>query len=131
MTKRIDTVREWLLKTPAKDTEDRVFRLLALQEAGAVNNDINEAVVELVKTQRKDGGWGQLDKLDSDAYATGSALVALHQAKALATNDAVYQRGVAFLLKTQKPDGSWYVHSRSRPFQTYYESVLPYEKAQD
>ena len=28
-------VREWLAKTPAKDTEDRVFRLLALKEAGA------------------------------------------------------------------------------------------------
>ena len=32
---RRDAAREWLLKTPAKDTEDRVFRLLALKEAGA------------------------------------------------------------------------------------------------
>jgi squalene cyclase len=68
--------------------------------------------------------------MPSDAYATGTALVALHEAGGLRPGDAAYRRGVAFLLRTQRPDGSWFVQSRSRPFQPYYESGFPYEKDQ-
>jgi acetyl esterase/lipase len=128
--KRIDAARGWLLKTPAKDTEDRVFRLRGLQASGAADKDLQPAVQELLHVQRKDGGWAQTDALDSDAYATGSALVALHQAGGLSVSDSVYQRGVAFLLKDQHADGSWFVHSRSKPFQTYYESGFPHGKDQ-
>jgi hypothetical protein len=81
---------------------------------------------ELARTQRADGGWGQLDNLDSDAYATGSALVALHLAGGLSTQSGVYQRGLGFLLKSQREDGSWLVKSRSKPFQPYYESGFPH-----
>jgi hypothetical protein len=127
---RIDTVRRWLRDTTPKDTEDRVFRLLALGEAGVPDREIHSAARDLLKTQRDDGGWGQLASLPSDAYATGSALVALHRAGRVAASDPAYQRGVAYLLKTQLPDGSWLVHSRSRPFQTYYESGFPHGKNQ-
>src|SRR5262249_25063360 len=114
--KRVETVRGWLLKTPAKDTEDRVFRLRALRAAGAEESDLRPAVEELAQSQRPDGGWRQTDALESDAYATGTALTALHEAGGLAADDPVYQRGLAFLLKTQKDDGSWLVRSRSKPF---------------
>ena len=68
--------------------------------------------------------------MDSDAYATGSVLVALHEAGGLSVSDLVYQRGVAFLVKIQQADGSWLVRLRSRPFQTYYESGFPHGKDQ-
>jgi uncharacterized protein (TIGR03067 family) len=68
--------------------------------------------------------------MDSDAYATGTALVALHQAGSLPTTDPAYRRGVAFLLKTQQEDGSWLVRSRSKPLQPYYESGFPHGKDQ-
>jgi hypothetical protein len=128
--KRIAAVRPWLLETSAKDTEDRVFRLWALQAAGAEEKDVQAAVQELVQTQNKDGGWKQTEELESDAYATGSALVALHETGHMAVSGAAYQRGVAFLLQTQRPDGSWLVHTRSRPVQTYYESGFPHGKDQ-
>jgi hypothetical protein len=128
--RRIDAARTWLLKTPARDTEDRVFRVLGLRAAGVLAVDLRPAVRELQGSQRSDGGWGQKDNMDSDAYATGSALVALHQAGGLAVSDPVYQRGIAFLLKAQQKDGSWLVRSRSRPFQTYYESGFPHGKDQ-
>jgi hypothetical protein len=128
--KRIDTVRGWLLQAQAKDTEDRVFRLLALQVAEAEPKELRLAAEELMRAQRKDGGWSQTDALDSDAYATGSALVALHHAGGLATSDPVYRRGVEFLLKELRDDGSWLVRSRSKPFQTYYESGFPHGKDQ-
>ncbi len=127
---RLEEVRPWLQKTAARDTEDRVFRLWALQVAEASAEDVQLAVEELVRTQRKDGGWGQTGTMASDAYATGSVLTVLHQAGGLKTTDPVYQRGVRFLLQTQLLDGSWLVRSRSRPFQTYYESGFPHGKDQ-
>jgi hypothetical protein len=132
--KRIDermrVVRSWLEKTPAKDTEDRVFRLWAMQRAGCATEKVKAAARELIEQQRKDGGWAQCDDMKSDAYATGTALAALHQAAGMATNDPVYQRGVKHLLATQLKDGSWHVRSRSEPFQTYFESGFPHGKDQ-
>ena len=127
---RFEKAQKWLLATPAKDTEDRVFRLRALKLAGADKDAIASAVKELAQSQRKDGGWSQNDKLDSDAYATGSALVTLHQVGGLPTKDDAYQRGVKFLLKTQLEDGSWHLKSRSKPFQTYFETGFPHGKDQ-
>jgi hypothetical protein len=130
IAKRVEAARGWLVKNPAKDTEDRVFRLLALKEAEAEAKDVAAAAWELVRTQRDDGGWAQLDNGSSDAYATGSALYALHAAGGLKPDSPAYRAGVAYLLKTQRADGSWYVKSRSKPFQPYYESGFPHEKDQ-
>jgi squalene cyclase len=97
---------------------------------GDRDKDVQAAADELAKMQRKDGGWAQLDNLESDPYATGSVLVALHKAGGLAAKEGVYQRGVAFLLEAQKEDGSWYIKSRSKPFQLYFESGFPHTKDQ-
>src|SRR5205085_10607284 len=118
--------RLWLRKTPAKDTEDRVFRLRALKLARAGNDAVQAAADELLKNQRADGGWGQTAAMDSDAYATGTALVALHESGGVETSHAPYQRGVKYLLEAQRPDGSWHVASRSKPFQLYFESGFPH-----
>ena len=67
--------------------------------------------------------------MESDAYATGSVLTALRTA-GVAVDDPAYRRGVAFLIRSQLPDGSWYVKSRSKPFQPYYESGFPHGKDQ-
>ena len=130
IARRTREVRSWLLKTPAKDTEDRVFRLWALRQAGAHPIEVHTAAQALLKSQRADGGWAQLDSMESDAYATGTALVALHEVVDLPTKDAIYQRGVRFLLKAQQGDGSWHIRSRSKPFQLYFESGFPHGKDQ-
>lgn len=127
---RVSLLRSWLKKTPARDTEDRVFRLWAMKRAGVEGRELNEATEALVRSQRSDGGWAQLDNLESDAYATGSVLVVLNQAGGMATNDPVYQRGLRYLLRTQLPDGSWHVRSRSKPFQLYFETGFPHGKDQ-
>lgn len=130
VVRRIEVVREWLRKTKAVDTEERVFRLYALQCAGANAAEIQGAVRELIETQQPDGGWAQVKDMTSDAYATGSVLTALHKAGGISTSDPAYARGVAYLLRTQNEDGSWLVVSRSKPFQTYYESGFPHDKNQ-
>jgi len=124
--RRIDQARRWLLENSPKETEDRVFRLWGLKLAGAATDRIHAAAAELLATQREDGGWSQTAELDSDAYATGTALVALHQAGGLGVAEPPYARGLKFLLRTQLEDGSWFVHSRSKPFQKYFESGFPH-----
>lgn len=83
------------------------------------------AAQSLAQAQRTDGGWSQLPTLESDAYATGQALVAL-QATGMKPTDPIYEGGAAFLLKTQLADGSWFVKSRVETFQPYFESGFPH-----
>jgi hypothetical protein len=139
----------WLLQAEPRETEDRVFRLWGLKHAGASAKDLAAAATDLLRTQRPDGGWCQLDApaepdkskdekgriaagppaayfLASDAYATGSALVALHQAGGMDADLPAFRRGLDFLIRSQRDDGSWFVKSRSHPFQTYFESGFPH-----
>jgi hypothetical protein len=64
--------------------------------------------------------------MESDAYATGEALYALHEGGGVPANDPAYRRGVEYLLKSQAKDGSWHVKTRSLPIQPYFESGFPY-----
>ncbi len=124
--KAIQRAIVWLKQARPKTNEDRAFQLLGLAWAGANEDAMKDAARDLLAEQRPDGGWRQHDSLTSDAYATGQALTALHEVGALAVTDATYKRGVAFLLSTQLEDGSWYVQSRSIPFQPYFESGFPH-----
>lgn len=127
---RITKARSWLLNTTPRNTEDRTFRLFGLFWAGAEHGDVEKAREELLAGQRDDGGWGQLPTLASDAYATGEAMVALHEAGGLPATDPAYERGRFFLLTTQAPDGSWFVPKRAMSVQTYVEAGYPYKNAQ-
>ena len=115
---RVEGARAWLRESKPKDTEDRVFRLRALAYLG---EDVKDVAKELLDTRRPDGGWAQLEGMESDAYATASVLAALPE---------VDQKGVAWLVAAQKPDGSWHVKTRSKPFQPYFESGFPHGKDQ-
>jgi hypothetical protein len=42
------------------------------------------------------------------------------------SSDAALRRGVEYLVKTQRDDGSWYVKSRAMKIQPYFESGFPY-----
>jgi len=124
--RHIERARSWLVRTTPTSNEERTFQLLGLGWAGASGKEIEKSAKGLLAEQRADGGWAQLSRLESDAYATGQALVALHQAGGLPLNDPAYRRGVRFLLKTQRDDGSWLVQSRSLPVQRYFESGFPH-----
>jgi hypothetical protein len=127
---RVAKAKKWLSEAKPKDTEDRVFQLLSLKVVSADPELISKAAENLLKTQRDDGGWSQLDNQPSDAYATGSALYALQQDGGLATDSPAYRKGLGYLLMTQREDGSWFVASRSKPFQPYFESGFPHGKDQ-
>ena len=113
------------MKNQPRTSEERNMRLLGMSWAGVDKKELQKAVRELAAEQRADGGWSQLPSLNSDAYATGETLVALHEA-GMSTNDAVYKRGVQFLLNTQQEDGSWFVRTRAIPLQPPSDSGFPY-----
>ena len=125
-SKRISRGRDWLLAFKPTSNTDECFRLLGLKWTDADPKLIDAQKAAILSHQREDGGWAPLDKLSSDAYATGLTLYALYHGGGLATADPAYERGVGYLLKTQLPDGSWHVKSRSFPFQTYFESGFPH-----
>jgi squalene cyclase len=124
--KAVDRARVWLTAAPAHATEERVFRLLGLSWAAASKAVIAQAARDLLAIQRDDGGWAQEERMASDAYATGQALVALRESGAVAPDNRAYRKGLEFLLRTQIEDGSWIVESRAVPIQAYFESGFPY-----
>jgi hypothetical protein len=122
---RIARAAHALASTEPVTLEDRVMQLLGLAWAGADSAKLQQFQKNLIALQRADGGWAQTQYLVSDAYATGTALHALHECGASPSSPA-YKKGVTFLLKTQATDGSWYVASRAPKFQPYFEGGFPY-----
>ena len=125
----IAAARSYLMKTPARTTQDAAFRVLGLVWTGAPSTAIHEARSNLLALQREDGGWGQLTTMASDAYATDQALFAL-KSGGVTPSDQAYRRGVGHLLRTQLPDGSWFVESRAVAFQPYRETGFPHGRSQ-
>jgi len=127
---RASAVRQWLASASAADTEDEVFRLRLAHELKLPSETLNGFVQELLSEQDAEGGWRQKQGMPPDAYATGSVLVALHEAGGVSCQHAAWQRALAFLLRTQRSDGSWHVQSRAKPIQDYFESGFPHGKDQ-
>lgn len=117
---------DWLKAAKPVTTEDRVFQVLGLIWSDGDKDAIRVAARALLDEQRPDGGWAQHSSLASDAYATGQSLFALQEAGQISIQDKECRNGVRFLMSTQLADGSWYVRSRSIPFQPYFESGFPH-----
>jgi ankyrin repeat protein len=121
----IQLAASWIAKTQPMNNEDRSWKVFGLAWSGKDKDATQKAVRDLLAVQRADGGWSDLASMESTAYATGKALVALHTA-GLPVSDAAYDRGVQFLLKTQLEDGSWYVRTRAMAFQPYFDAGFPH-----
>jgi hypothetical protein len=103
----------WLKESAAADgSQSLALRLLVLSRlAGPPERRV--LLGRLRERQNPDGGWSQIAGLPSDAYATGQALYAL-SAAGVPSSDPVVRRGLAYLLETQREDGSWLVHTRMK-----------------
>jgi ankyrin repeat protein len=127
---RTARAKAWLLKAQPSDTEDYTFRLFGLYWAGATPTQSRRAARDLLSLQRPDGGWAELPHMQTDAYSTGEALVALHEAGGVPVINAAWQRGVQYLLSSQDRHGSWHVHTRmlspAAVSPPYFESGFPY-----
>jgi len=91
---------------------------------------LQKMISSLKQLQLEDGGWGQTDEMQSDAYATGLIMTALLTVKPELIHQKWYLRGVDYLLEGQKKDGTWLVFTRSKPIQEYFESGFPHGEDQ-
>jgi ankyrin repeat protein len=132
-TAAIARARAFLESRKVQATEERAYQLIGLKWAGADRATLQRLARELKAAQRADGGWSPLAELDSDVYSTAQALVALREG-GVADLDAGWQRGIAFLLTAQRPDGSWRVSTRLRPpaplSPPYFDAGYPGERDQ-
>jgi ankyrin repeat protein len=123
--KRAARAANWLAAQTPVTTEDRVMQLLGLHWAGAHASTSDKRLRELLQLQRADGGWAQTPHLASDAYATGQVLYTLGELGRTGLESEM-RRASAFLARTQRDDGTWYVKSRAMKIQPYFESGFPY-----
>lgn len=121
--------KKWLFAAKINSQEDRNSQLSALLMLRGEKEKVAAVKAAILKAQRADGGWGQIDSMESDAYATGQTLWTLRH-MGTKSDDEEFRRGVAFLLKTQQDDGSWFVKTRAKPVQVFFDNGDPHGKSQ-
>lgn len=115
----------WLAKEkPTDTTQALAIRLFRDVRAGRSEKELQPAIGGLFARQNKDGGWGQLKDRESDAFATGQTLYFLRLAGVDSSRPEL-KRGVEFLMKTQKEDGSWPMKRRGHPGVTPSNNIWP------
>ena len=98
----------WMLRTPADSTEGIVGRLACFTQSRSPSfaTRRDEILVRLQEEQNPDGGWGLGKGKPSNAYSTGQVLWAMSAAGQGLKSPGV-AGGVAYLLSSRLPDGSW------------------------
>jgi hypothetical protein len=103
---------KWLAETKTdEDPQSIAIRLVLWKRLGRPAEEWQPLVRRITERQNADGGWSQAKDMASDAWATGQALYALANA-GLKPEEPVIRRAHAFLIKTQRDDGSWPMTSR-------------------
>jgi N-acyl-D-amino-acid deacylase len=122
--------REWLDQQPCELQEDLVFRLWGLKWFDGSAVERAKFIERIVKRQRDDGGWNAEGlTLASEAYSTGLTLFALLDNGTPAEMPAV-RRAAEYLAKSQHADGSWFVPTRAKPVQVFFDNGDPHGKSQ-
>src|SRR5439155_10601474 len=96
----------WLRAAKGDDElQSAALRLILWRRLGLPSTEWEPLVKKLRAAQNADGGWSQIKKAKSDAYATGQALYALAEASVKSDDESV-RKAQAFLAKTQRQDGA-------------------------
>lgn len=127
---RLEHAKKWMMQTTPQTNEERIYQILGLSWCNGDPGFIKKQAAGLLAKQQADGGWSQLESLPTDAYATGQSLYALNESGYLNTEDSSYKKGIAYLLNTQREDGSWKVQSRSYAVVPYVYSGFPHGENQ-
>jgi hypothetical protein len=116
----------WLAETKTDDDPQSIaMRLVLWRRLGRPAAECEPLVRHIQKRQNGDGGWSQAKDMPSDAWATGQALYALVQG-GNKLNESVIARAQAFLVRTQRADGSWPMTSRPvKPGGAGSKSLIP------
>jgi hypothetical protein len=117
---------QWLAnKDTDNDPQSIALRLVLWQRVGRPAEELEQLAKRIEARQNADGGWSQTDQMPSDAWATGQAIYALAHPGIKSDNPAI-SRARAFLIKTQREDGSWQMTSRpTKPGGEGSKSLIP------
>ncbi len=107
-----DKAVKWLAATKTDDDPQSVaMRLVLWKRLHRPDEECVSLSRRIIERQNADGGWSQAKGMASDAWATGQALYALAYAGMKAADPAIV-KAQAFLVETQRADGSWPMTSR-------------------
>src|SRR5207302_10698345 len=70
--------KRWILQAPLNGQEDKAFKLWGVELLDCAREERRSARAAVLAAQQKDGGWPQMEGMNSDAYATGQSLFELH-----------------------------------------------------
>src|SRR5580704_11869242 len=113
------------VRTPDDESMTALLPLVLWERLGRPAEQCEVLVVRIAERQNADGGWSQTRDMASDAWATGQALYALAHA-GIKPDDPVIAGAHAFLIKTQRDDGSWPMTSRPiKPGGEGSQSLIP------
>ncbi len=117
----------WLRTTPVATVLDAAAVTLGLGTAGddAANKQRATCLAIIKKGQAPDGGWGPYVTAPSEPFDTAVvmlALASLEPSLAKEWREAV-ERGRAYLLKQQLPDGSWPETTRPARQESYAQRI--------
>src|SRR5262245_48971458 len=117
---------KWLAETKTDDDAQSVaLRLVLWKRLDRPAEECQPLLRRIKERQNADGGWSQNKEMASDAWATGQALYALAHA-GIKPGDPVITRAHAFVVKTQRDDGSWPMTSRPvKPGGAGCKSLIP------
>jgi squalene-hopene/tetraprenyl-beta-curcumene cyclase len=104
---------KWLRAAkPDEELQAAVLRLILWRRLDLPSSEWEPLVKRIRSAQNSAGGFSQVPKAKSDAYATGQALYALAEAGVKPDDEAV-RKARSFLAKTQREDGGWAMVSRA------------------
>ncbi len=133
VSKTVDRAKAWLESAEPGSQEGRNMKLFAAKRFGRPEEEIQSLRQHILDDQQEDGGWGQLEKMGSDAYATGQTLFILTNSQSedsTSAYDQAIEKGIRFLLRDREQDGSWHVASRSKPIQKMFDNGDPHGRDQ-
>lgn len=116
---------KWLTETKTDgDPQSLAVRLMVAARINRPEAEVKALVRAIQENQKPDGGWAQAKDMESDAWGTGQALYAL--ALSGMGDEQRMARGRAFLVSTQRDNGSWPMTSRpTKPGEKGSTSLIP------
>jgi hypothetical protein len=122
----LDKAARWLVETTSDDDpQSTAMRLVLWRRLDRKPEECQPLVDRILTRQNADGGWSQSPDMASDAWATGQALYALAIDGFTADRPAI-ARARAFLIRSQRDDGSWPMTSRPvKPGGEGSKSLIP------
>ncbi len=115
----------WLRQAPMKNVPAAAALLrFALQDASpSAASRQNSALAFLRRAQTSDGGWGPYPDAPAEVFDTALALLAMAELPSTAETARLIQRGRAFLLAQQRPNGSWAATTRPSGGESYAQHM--------